>query len=438
MIYKKFDEFIQNLLTICLLVSRYKGAGMHLTKSVIDKIEYTDKDVFYWDDTLKGFGLKVTKKSKNYIVQSRVNGKTVRKNIGSSTLFTPDEARKEAKKLLGEMAKGIDINAQEKKNKFLNITLAQAYIDYRKIRNLGEKTLIDYDRAMETTFKDWKNKAVATIDRDMIERKFKEYSKQAPALANLHFRFLRALLNFAMEKYSFNGEPLIPSNPCNRLTILKLWNRIERRDTFIKPAQIRSFFYGLNTSDSDKELVKIAKRQCLFILFTGCREQEAARLQRKDIDLQERTVTFQHTKNHRRYILPMGDWLFSFVNDLCGGLAADDYLFPANNKSGHIKDHRRLIKQISEDCSVQFTLHDIRRTFASIVDHHLGQKFTPYTIKRLLNHSQGDVTAGYIRFGIDDLRRPMQMIEDFILEQAGIQQRTNNEKIIKFENRKEA
>ena len=405
---------------------------MKLTKTTVDKMQFTGKDAFYWDEELKGFGLKITRTGKTYIVQARVNNKTIRKKIASVGKLTPDEARKEAKKLIGEMAKGVDINLKEKRAKVQNITLQQAYAAYKDTRPLGIRTITDYDGAMKTTFKEWQNKSIISINREMIERKFKAKSKTAPALANLHFRFLRALLNFAMEKYAVDGIPLIPSNPCNRLTILKLWNRIERRDTYIKPAQIKSFFYGLTINDYDKPQIQTAKKQCMFILFTGCRDQEAACLQRCDVDLEDRTVTFKHTKNHHKHVLPLGNWLFQFVKELCEGLNPDDYLFPANNKSGHIKDHRKAIKEIADDCGVNFSLHDLRRTFSCIIDHHLGQSFTPYTIKRLLNHAQSDVTAGYIRFGVDDLRRPMQMIEDYILRQAGVKEEPMKNNVIAF------
>lgn len=403
-----------------------------IIKSNVDKIPLPDKAVFYRDTDLTGFGIRANPTKLVYIVEAKVNGRTIRKNIAEVGKLTPDEARKEAKKLLGEMAKGIDINLKEKRAKVQNITLQQAYAAYKDTRPLGIRTITDYDGAMKTTFKEWQNKPIISINREMIERKFKAKSKTAPALANLHFRFLRALLNFAMEKYTVDGKPLIPSNPCARLTILKLWNRIERRDTYIKPAQIKSFFYGLTINDYDKPQIQTAKKQCMFILFTGCRDQEAACLQRRDIDFEDKTVTFRHTKNHHKHVLPLGDWLFQFTKELCEGLAPDAYLFPANNKSGHIKDHRKAIKEIAEECGINFSLHDLRRTFSCIIDHHSGQSFSPYTIKRLLNHTQNDVTAGYIRFGVDDLRRPMQMIEDYILEQVGLKEKPKADNIIAF------
>lgn len=407
---------------------------MRLTKSVIDNILYNGKEIFYWDDDLKGFGLKITSKRKIYVVQARVGKKTVRKTIGASNIFTPEEARTEAKKLLGEMAKGININAEAKKNKTKSVTLAEAYAEYKKSRHLGEKTTYDYDRIMATAFLDWQDREIISINRDMIERKFTEETKRTPAKANLDFRFLRALFNFAMEKYCVDGVPLMPSNPCQRLTVLRMWNRIERRDTFIRPSQIRSFFYGLTIDNDDLPHMQVAKNHCKFLLFTGCREQEAARLKRKNIDFEDKTITFERTKNGHKHVLPFGVWLGSFLKELCEGLKPDDFIFPANTKSGHIQDHRRYIQKIAHNCGVLFTLHDLRRTFATIVDHHITGRYSQYVIKRLLNHSQGDVTAGYIRFGADDLRKPMQEIEDYILTQAGIKEEAAPSNIIPFSN----
>jgi hypothetical protein len=47
------------------------------------------------------------------------------------------------------------------------------------------------------------------------------------------------------------------------------------------------------------------------------------------------------------------------------------------------------------------------------------------------------VTSGYIQFGVEDLRKPMQMVEDFILVNAGIKEETGAKVINLNERRKE-
>jgi integrase len=60
-------------------------------------------------------------------------------------------------------------------------------------------------------------------------------------------------------------------------------------------------------------------------------------------------------------------------------------------------------------------LHDLRRTFATYADS-LEIKHT--SIKRLMNHKSNDVTSThYIHQSTETLRKPMQLITDYILEQ---------------------
>lgn len=390
-----------------------------INKRFVDTVISDGKQqTIYWDSDLKGFGLRVTPTRKTYVAQSRVDGKTVRITLGLHGPLTPEQARNEAKKRLGEMATGININSVERNAKLKGVTLVEAYQEYIKSRTLTDNTLKDYSKAMRLGFPDWHNKPIEAITRNLIENRFNNLSKKSPAQANQIFRFLRALLNFAKEKYTADdGEPLIPSNPCDRLTALKKWHRIDRRIRYLEPNQLKPWFEALNVfAESRGDTIK---DYCIFILLTGCREQEAARLKWEDVDLNNSTVTFRQTKNHRIHLLPCGDWLTQILTDRKKNSKSNDYVFPAQNKYGHLKYHRKSIATINESSGIEFTLHDLRRTFASIVNHQLSRSFSMYTIKRLLNHSGGDVTAGYIQFGIDDLREPMQLIENFVLQYVG-------------------
>ena len=398
---------------------------MKINKSNIDKLNFTGKDTFYWDDDLKGFGIKVTKTQISYVIQDRNRkGNTIRKKIGAINVFSPDEARKLAKQYLGELAQGIDIVSREKEEKVKCVTLQQAYEEYINIKHITESTKIKYERSMRLCFKDWANKALTNISREMIEKRFLEASKKSKSIANSDFRFLRAVFNFAMEKYVVNGEPIIPSNPCNRLKAFKLWNKVPKRQNYVHPSQIKTFFLGLQHHEQDTECVKVVKNQCLFILFTGCRDQEAGTLKWSNVNFDLNTITFEHTKNHKEHILPIGKYLREFLLKLKQN-SNSQYVFPAQNKSGHVENQRKTVHHIAEISGIKFTLHDIRRTFASIANNHITG-ITNFTLKKLLNHSEDDVTAGYIQFETEILRKPMQLIEDYILKQAGIKENETN------------
>lgn len=76
-------------------------------------------------------------------------------------------------------------------------------------------------------------------------------------------------------------------------------------------------------------------------------------------------------------------------------------------------ENYRVNLSVVELSGVPFTLHDLRRTFATIAE---GLDLSAYALKRLLNHKMNnDVTAGYIMRDVDRLRKPMQQIANFLL-----------------------
>ena len=395
---------------------------MKLTKRSVDAIKHpSQSQVFHWDDELPGFGLRVTPTRKTYIAQRRVAGRTVRVTLAPHGVYTPDQARKAALQKLGEMAGGVDHNQDRKRLEWQRITLNGAYEEYVAAKRFSDNTLRDYKKAIDKGFPDWKKKPVVEINRAMIERRFDQLSKTGPAQANQMFRFLRALLNFAMEKYSTaKGEPLIPSNPCNRLTALKKWHRIERRTRYIEPEKLRQWFAALEHDRTDPAQRNAVRDLCALLILTGLREQEGASLQWDDVDLTGKRITIRNTKNHREHVLPIGGWLAALLARRRLGTGLSAYVFPADNKEGHLMNHRKDVLALCKQSGVEFRFHDLRRTFASIVNHHLERSLSAYTVKKLLNHASGsDVTAGYIQFGAEDLREPMQLVENFVLKCAG-------------------
>ena len=82
-----------------------------LTKTEVDNLKPSDKDVFVWGDDPKGFGVKVfTSGVKSFVFQYRTQeGKTRRYTIGKlSDTLTVDQAKKKAKDLFFEVMDGKD------------------------------------------------------------------------------------------------------------------------------------------------------------------------------------------------------------------------------------------------------------------------------------------------------------------------------------------
>jgi integrase len=109
-------------------------------------------------------------------------------------------------------------------------------------------------------------------------------------------------------------------------------------------------------------------------------------------------------------VLPLSNFLFDLLRER---QQESPWVFPGSGKSGHYEEPKKAVKEVIAASGVQFTPHDLRRTFITIAE---SLDIPAYALKRLANHkANGDVTAGYIVLSVERLRRPMQQITDHIL-----------------------
>ena len=76
----------------------------------------------------------VGQRTKTYVVQKFLRGKTVRITIGHHGILTAEQARKEAIKLLADMERGIDPRDKKHTDLVPRITLGIAFVEYLEAR----------------------------------------------------------------------------------------------------------------------------------------------------------------------------------------------------------------------------------------------------------------------------------------------------------------
>jgi len=398
------------------------GECMRISKSFVDKVEIpplsntgTSTQRFYRDSAIVGFGLRVTSGgAKSFIVEKRINGKVKRITLGRYGNLTVEQAKKEAMKVLGQVATGSDPIAEKKEKNLRSLSLLDTYNDYLKTRkDLKQTTINDYNRVMKWAFEDWYSKPVTEITKDMVENRHRERGKRSQARANNSMRVLRAIINHARNKFEdAKGNPIILINPVDRLSQNRAWFKVEKRQTLIKAHQLSAWYKATLqlSSESTRDYLH-------FLLFTGLRRSEGARLYWNDIDFADKTFTINNTKNGQTHTLPLSDFIESLLLRRYENHESE-FVFPSSSAAGHIIDPQKSLRRIKDVSGVSFTLHDLRRTFITIAE---SLDIPAYALKQLLNHKDPrDVTAGYIVMDIERLRRPMQKINDFIVEHLRI------------------
>lgn len=382
-----------------------------LTRTAIDSLELPKVGArLVRDAELPNFGLRITAKgSKKYFIQRRINGRDRRITIGSAAVWSPETARKHARALLGKIDGGEDPIAERARKRAQAVSLAEAFADYVAARRgLKPRTISDMRIAMASI--GWADRHVTSITPDMVERKHAELGEKSHARANLAMRYLRAVLNFAAEKYTdASGQPILGANPVRRLSRTRAWFRIERRRTLIKAHQLKPWMQavmGLANED--------ARDFFLFVLLTGLRRGEASMLRWRDIDLRAGTLTIPDPKNRKPHTLPLPAFLQKMLERRNG--APGEFVF--QTEKGRLQNLRYAMADVTRSSGVNFCIHDLRRTFATVAE---SLDVPAYALKAMLNHSNmADVTSGYIVHDVERLRRPMQKVADHFLLLGGL------------------
>lgn len=394
-----------------------------LTKTVVDKATVpVDKDqVFIRDTELKGFALRITRSgSKAFVVEKRVEGKNRRSTLGVYPQITVEQARRKAMESLGKMSFGVDITEEKRADRSRaeqeRITVIEVFEQYLQARkSLKPNTIKDYTRHLNETLGCWKYKPMVSINREMVMKLHKKRGNESITRANGAMRVLRALFNFAMEYYEKgDGSSLFRENPVMVLSRTKAWYPQKRRRTLIPPHKLKHWFDAVNSLQDEKHNSQsgLIRDYLLFLLFTGLRRSEAAQLKKEDIDLYGMQFTIPDTKNGEPHVLPITDFLFEILQRRIAE-SPNEFVFYGTGKAGYLVEPRKQMNHVIERSGVEFTLHDLRRTFATIAE---AQDIPAYALKRLLNHKMNnDITVSYIIHDVNRLRAPMEKVSQFIL-----------------------
>lgn len=373
----------------------------NITKTYLEELPFATLPAakFVWDNSIKGFGVRITANAKTFVVDRKFQGRSIRLSIGRFPTWTVQQARERARELIVMMDKGIDPREEEKKKADQGITLSEAFARFINERQLKERTKLDYQRYLDRFLIAWKDKPINRIDSDMVMRRYLDIanSRSGPAQASSVMRFLRSVLNYAQAIY---GAQVLPFNPVSALTARRAWVRDGVRTDHLRPHQVKPFVEALRGASN-----RVIGGYLEFILLTGARRGEAAQLRWKDVDEKAAILIFRDTKNSSDRTLPITPRIAEILEEM-KGWKIGEYVFATMNKQdkpAHVVDPRKVLIRANEAAESEVTIHGLRRTYATILE---SLDCPPYPLKALLGHSlRGDVTTNhYTQIGVERLR----------------------------------
>ncbi len=431
--------------------------------SILDgKVEYIENpkgaDYILYDDhrdAPTGFGVKVAKTKKTYIVQRRVSGgKVIKIKVGNVSDFNNIDMARDKGRSLVQVAKETGRNPSiiERQKLASEITLSEAFTQYRehllgRPKPAKQNTLTVFDRSV-SKFNAWKNRRVKDLPGYEISQMFDSIAVTARTTAEQTFRWSNVAVNYAIKLEAHNAasqqrNPNLTYNPFSILTLnQKYRTRSQLESTYKakgvrKPLSIKDTMgQWLNAINGRRAKNRTGCDYLLLSTLWGSRKNEGADLKWRHlisdeesaissyVDLEARTVYFRNTKNGEDHELPLTDAVYELLLQRRNVIKKDKnskWVFPAESKfskTGHYSDASSLISYVCVDADIKkIGMHDLRRTMGRI-----AEELTSYAmVKRVLNHSNlSDPTSRYTETEWDRLKEVMQRIELHILATAPI------------------
>jgi integrase len=366
----------------------YAETNLRLTDPTIAALKAPATGVaVYFDDTLTGFGVRVSMGgTKSYVLTH--GPRRTRETLGRVGVVKLAEARAEAKLRLAQYTLGKDKPRAVSWDKAKEEYLAE------KSSDLKPRTHADYTYILGRHFKYGPTKLLDLTPHDLMASLAR--SKHTPGEQQHAYVILRAFMRWAHRKHYLDRNPM---------------ERMQEPRSYVPRARILTNdelkrVWQATEDDTFGNIVKL-------LILTGQRRGEITQLTGCMVGEDTITIPTWLAKNSREHTFPLGSMANAILTPRVG---KDACFFPALGKETSFNGYSKCKPKLERRCGVSnWTLHDLRRTFASGLAA-LGVSIP--VIERLLNHisgSFGGIVGVYQRYDyLPEMRDAIAKWEAFV------------------------
>lgn len=405
---------------------------LKINRTTISKLPSVERTTIFFDEDLKGFGIRVFPSGvKTWVAEFRpgISGRGTSKRrvaLGQPPLVTPEKARQLAKDILATARVGAD-PASQRADERAGITvaeLADAYMaEHVEPRRKGS-TAGDYksilDRLVKPSLGSTKAAKVTRADVAKLHLSLRD----TPYMANRMLAVLGAAYSFAEKR------ALVPENfnPVRKIEKFKESSR-ERYLTEKELARLGEVLReaettGLPRKPSEskhapkkpenlvRKLSPSAAAALRLLLLTGCRVSEILNLRWAEVDLGRGLLFLPDSKTGRKTVVlsAAAATVIDAQPRLGVFVIAGETAGQTDEKPrADIKKAWELVRGHAGLDGVR--LHDLRHSFASV---GAGASLGLPVIGKLLGHAQPQTTARYAHLDADPVRAAADVIANKI------------------------
>ena len=348
----------------------------------------------YFDAAQRGLGIRVAPSGlKTWFVMRRVNSRMTRKTLGRYPELSLSEARIKAGDLLSDMAKG-QVQARKVVPVFAAVMEEWFAGDQKGKRGIGEKR-----RALSVDVLPKLGPVpIDAIGRSDIRSLLDAIvARGAPIQANRVLAYLRRLFNWAVER------DIIAVSPAEKI---KAPTAERSRDRTLSAAELAAVWNATATLGAPFDAY------FRLLILTGQRRNELAAAHWTEFDLEkgEWTIPASRAKNGTKHIVHLAPAAMDILTRTPRPFG-NEYVFTTTGRSP-ISGFSKIKAKLDRTSGVtNWTIHDLRRTFATIGTGELG--IDPVVMDKILNHRSGVVTgvaAVYQRHAYLEQRRAAMIV----------------------------
>ncbi len=384
--------------------------------------------VFLWDDALAGFGVAVYPNGKKvYVAQYRQAGRSRRSAIGDHGRLTPEEARSQAKKLLGSVEKGDDPIAARKAERRVQTfsEIASEFLSQHSKAKRKPRTHEGYEILVERHIKPSIGRIrISELRRADITRMHTRMAL-APGAANRAVSLVSAIWNWAAARDEVasganpaKGVARYPESAKERFLSSDEFRRLGEA---LSRAETEGLPYGVNEQGPNaKHAPKPENRKRVIdphaaaairlLILTGARLREILHARWESVDFERGILFLPDSKTGRKPIY-LGSATLAILTGL-PRIEGNPYIIAGSTADKPRADLKNPWRAITQAAGLNgLRIHDLRHSFASV---GAGASLGLPIIGKLLGHTQPSTTARYAHLDADPMRRAVETISDAI------------------------